>query len=152
MTTYSVTNYKGHDTHDGVAWACDLLRDGTFIAHAENSGRGGCNLYHFQDRDEQAAFVAHAKTQVGTDIITFEHEDWYLDDLIARVELTEALNRKRVHVFLLDGDPDYFTTGDARSLPAKLTRDQALTVLRGPRYAGKGAKLWDKTTSAFVAV
>jgi hypothetical protein len=147
--TYTVRNYKGHDTNDGVAFAVDIHKDGTFVGTAENDGCGGCNRYRFRSRDEQVAFVAYAKAHVDPGV-TFEHDDWYLESLIAPANRAAELNRKRCVVFVLE--EDYFdATGAYRTFPAKVTRERATAELR-TRYADKHPKIWDKATSTFVTV
>jgi hypothetical protein len=43
---WSVTGYKGHQTHDGVAWTASLRLNGKRVATFEDAGRGG-SVYTF---------------------------------------------------------------------------------------------------------
>jgi hypothetical protein len=49
--TWTVTGYKGHATHDGVAWTASLRWSGKRVAVFEDAGRGGAVDVFFIDPD-----------------------------------------------------------------------------------------------------
>lgn len=67
---WSITGYKGHGTHDGVAWVAKLRLNGKVVAYLEDSGRGGGTDIGFwkkvgttvtQDRESLALWDAAIK-------------------------------------------------------------------------------------------
>lgn len=53
---WSITGYKGHNTHDGVAWVATLRLDGKSVAFLEDSGVGGGVWSQFRDRADRELF------------------------------------------------------------------------------------------------
>ena len=143
--TYGIKKFQQAETSRGVAWSCQITKDGKVIGFAENSGHGGSNLYHFDDRAEEAAMEAHAKAVKGDN--EFEVLDQFVNDLITVMEM----NRMRKVAFLLDGDD--FDLGQYRAFKANVTFEQAVEALRTyPQFKDKHPKVWDKQVGAFVPV
>lgn len=141
--TYRVAKLQQHETHNGVAFVADILRDGTKVGSVEQEGRGGCNLYFFTDPAERAAFRAAAEAKYGAD--EFEVADKFTEHLITVLEF----GRMRRVPFVFEGDNVEF--GEYRQGPAGMTFEQLVEALR-TRYAAKNPRVWSKTVGDWVSV
>jgi hypothetical protein len=50
------------ETHDGVAWSCDLYLNGTKSAHVFNPGDGGYTRFHWLKPELEPSFQQYVKT------------------------------------------------------------------------------------------
>ena len=115
------------------------------IGTAENDGDGGCNMYDFTNRADQAAMEAHAKATLGDEIEV-------LDEFVVNLTVTFEMNRMRTVAFILDGD-DFDNMGQFRKFKSGVTVETARAqLLSNPATQDKHPKIWDKTVSAFVPV
>lgn len=150
-TGYQITAYKGHSTHDGVAFTCTLRLDKKIIGTVENGGTGGPTLFYPTTTEYRAtadafeAFAAHCKDERGNTPLG----ETVLDDLITEYEFTRDITKaaKRGHVLLrqihdYEGDdgpmgwPSVYSITDypaaAAGDRAKLAADIAKHVPPGP--------------------
>lgn len=92
IAAYSVHVTGEHATRDGAAWVGIISRDGNPVIAVENSGTGGCNMYHpthemmrtdpAAARAELAAF--RAASAAACPRMEFEQEDvvtGFLDEI-----------------------------------------------------------------------
>ena len=114
MPTYTIRKLRTLPTRDGEAWSCEILKDGVLIGTAENDGDGGCNMYDFTNRADQAAMEAHAKATLGDEIEV-------LDEFVVNLTVTFEMNRMRTVAFILDGD-DFDNMGQFRQVQVRSHR------------------------------
>jgi hypothetical protein len=95
-TSYTVTSYKEHQTHDGVAFAATLRLNGKIIGQIENDGRGGPDIFYpntaggmREQRDALEAFAARCTDARGV-ICDVE---LLLGDLVTEYQTSRAINR-----------------------------------------------------------
>jgi hypothetical protein len=95
-TSYTVTSYKDHQTHDGVAFTATLRLNGKIIGQIENDGRGGPDIFYpttaggmREQRDALEAFAARCADARG---ITPDVE-LLLGDLVTEYQTSRAINR-----------------------------------------------------------
>ena len=141
---YTVAKYKALETHNGVAYTADIVKDGRKVGSVEQEGRGGCNRYWFDDAAERVAFVEFARTQSVHD---FEPEDVFMERLISVLEFGRM--RRIPFVFAADGDP--FETGSVRQGPSGMTFAQLKAGLAA-QHADKQPRLFDRSVGDFVPV
>lgn len=67
MGTYEIKNFKSLETQDGQAWNCTLYRDGKKIGTAEQGGHGGPDRFWFDDRNEEAKFIAASREWIRSE-------------------------------------------------------------------------------------
>lgn len=95
-SSYTVTSYKEHQTHDGVAFTATLRRNGKIIGHIENDGRGGPDTFYpntaggmREQRDALEAFAARCTDARG---VTPDLE-LLLGDLVTEYQTSRAIAR-----------------------------------------------------------
>jgi hypothetical protein len=130
---YTVRKFSQMETRNGVAYTCELLKD----------GNGGSTAFWYTTPAEKDAFLARAAEETGE---TFEPDGAYIERLITILEN----NRKRSVIFMLEGDREEY--GEFRQARSGLTFEQVKAALQGAQYADKNPRIWDKTASAFVPV
>lgn len=139
---FTVAKYKHLETANGVAYTCDLLKDGKKVAKVSQEGNGGCNRYYFDDRAEETAYFEHAAEVTGE---TFEPQDLLTERLITVLEYS----RMQSPPFVFEGDNPEM--GEVRKVRGRATFDQVKELLV-TRYADKKPRLFDKSTGEFVPV
>lgn len=81
---WSITGYKAHATHDGVAWVANLRLDGKVVCRLEQAGQGGDTRFDFYDRalDGNNAAAEKAWTDEIVRVLPDEGLYWGRDVLI----------------------------------------------------------------------
>lgn len=160
---YALTRLREAGDEETLRFEAYLTKDGRKVAHVSNDGHGGAHRYgltgrrsavndpararaeHRADLEEFEAFAA--TWNAGTEFAGIEDGDQFVNHLVE----VAVLSRKRVVIFLVD-DQDYFTDGLATTFPSGVTHDQAVTILRGPRYANRNPRIWSKAIGDFIPV
>jgi len=101
---YSLKNVKSFDTDDGYAFSATIYKGKEKIATVENSGRGGCNFYHFVTMQASLDFKEFVQTTEHKD--DFEADDSYVEELFIEWEKEKTYKRwcKKAIVFRLKTD------------------------------------------------
>jgi hypothetical protein len=93
---YTVTSYKEHQTHDGVAFTATLRLNNKIIGTIENDGRGGPDIFYphtasgmREQRDALEAFAARCTDARG---VTPDVE-LLLGDLVTEYQTSRAIAR-----------------------------------------------------------
>lgn len=148
---YAITSVKEAEGREGPMFSATITLNGQRAIHVSNDGNGSCHRYQPIHGDYEAFRAALV------DFETFARH-WNQDDPHAGIEDSDALvyrllevaelNRKRVPIFLLDGE-DFFATGVAHGLRST-SHDEAVLYLRAA-YPGR-VRLWSRERSEFVSV
>jgi hypothetical protein len=59
-TDFRIENIEEFETSGGIEWTASMLRNGVVVGEVENRGDGGCNLYHFNNREDRQTWESHA--------------------------------------------------------------------------------------------
>lgn len=98
-TGYTVTSYKGHNTHDGIAYTATLRLNGKIIGNIENKGHGGPDTFYPTNSPTPAAHwdTINALEAFATHCIDSRGEptslEYVLGDLVTEYELTRDIRR-----------------------------------------------------------
>ncbi len=170
-TGYAITGYKGHTTHDGVAFTATLRHDKKIIGTVENSGRGGSTFFYpnekgLADREDAKleAFWQHTLDDRGK---TPMELGAIFDALITEYEFTRdaAKAAKRGNILLRQmtdyesdegpmGWPSIYSTTEAPASWA--TADPAKVAAQIAKHVGIDAlgwwQRWDADTATWIDV
>lgn len=109
ITLTKVKFYKQLSEETG-AFSADIQLDGRTVGDVQNTGKGGCNHYHWSDRAASVQICNWADNR--DDLAQFERLDQIVDDLLIPIfEEQETKRRikgwcKKSTVFRLHGDED----------------------------------------------
>lgn len=105
---YSLRGLKLHDTDDGYAYVCDLLKDGERVAQVQHDGTGGAPRFRWDDPAAESAFESFARSKPSFEShgMTMDVDgEGLIDELVCREDFLKKNARKmRTHVFLQIGD------------------------------------------------
>jgi hypothetical protein len=155
---YTVTSYRRHETHDGVAFTATLRLNGKIIGHIENDGGGGSDIFYpntaggmREQRDALEAFAARCTDARG---VTPDVE-LLLGDLVTEYETSRAIARAATRgnaLLRLMQDHDYgdgpvgwpFQTATTEARPAGATDRERLRahLLGDPELAPPALAWW----------
>ena len=79
-------------SEETLCFTADIALDGKVVGDVKNDGRGGCNLYHWNDYALGAKIEAYAKS-VDTSGYNFEHLDSLLDGMISKAQEEKQFKR-----------------------------------------------------------
>ncbi|MFD6093405.1 hypothetical protein ACFWGN_14905 [Oerskovia sp. NPDC060338] len=145
---YRLTKYREAGGRETTCFSAELTLNGATIATVRNDGNGGSNFYWFKTPQERDAFFAFATTwNAGTRLAGIEDED----EFVVYLSVVAAMNRQRKVAFVLDGD-DFTGTGEYRTFPARVTREEAVQALRALPYSAQHPRVWDRDSAQFVAI
>jgi hypothetical protein len=170
-TSYTVTSYKEHQTHDGVAFTATLRRNGKIIGTVENDGRGGPDIFYpntaggmREQRDALEAFAARCTDARGVT----PGVELLLGDLVTEYQTSRAINRaaKRGNTLLRllqdhefgDGPmgwPSPAATTETRPVSAADRESLRADLLGDPELAPPALswwQLWDALESRWIDV
>lgn len=153
LARFVVSGIKGHQTHDGYAFAA-TVRDGStkgpILGTFENDGRGGETYFHTRTHTIRLDFLTACALSTGpTDQTDWNNLTWQeatpdilIDWLVAEFETAKKLNastRKGHTAFRIIGEDDQYTWRTLNAdLPTTLT-------WCATNLAGKTISAWNGT-------
>jgi hypothetical protein len=93
-------------SEETLCFTADILVDGKMIGSVENRGQGGCNFYHWTDKEAGDKLEKYAKEKYTE--FNFEQLDSLLSDIIANMESEKQYRRwcKKGSYYRLKGDKE----------------------------------------------